>query len=43
MAELIIFCFFGVGFVATIFAAAVAYKIKTKSKKSVWYIMNNEI
>ena len=43
MAELIIFVLIGGALLATHFGAAVVYKIKTHSKKSVWWIMENEI
>ena len=43
MAELIIFCLFGVALIAAHFVAAVVYKHKTHSKKSILWIMNNEI
>ena len=43
MVELMIFCFFGIALVAVHFIAAVIYKIKTHSKKSVWWIMDNEL
>lgn len=43
MAELIIFCIFGFALIAAHFVAAVVYKYKTHSKKSVWWIMDNEI
>lgn len=43
MAELIIFCIFLLSLIAAHFVAAVIYKIKTHSKKSIWWIMDNEI
>lgn len=39
MAELIIFCIVGFALILAHFAVAVWYKLRTKSKKSVWYIM----
>ena len=41
MAELIIFSIVCVALIVAHFAVAAWYKIRTKSKKSVWYIMNN--
>ena len=43
MAELMIFVLIGAGLIALHFGAAVAYKIKTKSPRSIWWIMDNEI
>ena len=43
MAELIIFVLIGAGLIALHFVAAVAYKLKTKSRRSIWWIMDNEI
>lgn len=43
MAELIIFVLIGGSLLATHVTAAVVYKIKTHSKKSVWWILNNEL
>ena len=41
MIELIIFCIVGFALILAHFAVAVWYKLRTKSKKSVWYIANN--
>jgi hypothetical protein len=43
MVELLIFCIFGVSLIVAHFSAAVAYKIRTKTKRSIWYIMDNII
>ena len=43
MAELIIFLLIGGALLLAHFVAAVYYKIKTHSKKSIWWIMDNEI
>ena len=43
MAELIIFVVFAGSLLLAHFGAAVYYKIKTHSKKSIWWIMDNEI
>ena len=43
MVELGIFCLFGLALIGAHFIAAVIYKAKTHSKKSVWWIMGNEI
>ena len=43
MAELIIFCLFGFALIGAHFVAAVVYKIKTHSKKSLWRIMNEDV
>ena len=43
MVELGIFCLFGFALIGAHFVAAVVYKIKTHSKKSIWWIMDNEI
>lgn len=43
MAELFIFVLIGCSLLLAHFGAAVVYKHKTHSKKSVWWIMNNEI
>ena len=41
MIELLIFSVVIGSLLVAHFAVAVAYKIRTKSKKSVWYIMDN--
>ena len=41
MIELIIFCIVGFALILAHLAAAVGYKLRYKSKKSVWYIANN--
>ena len=41
MAEIIIFSVVGVALLVAHFAVAVWYKLRTKTKKSVWYIMNH--
>lgn len=43
MIELLIFLLIGGALLLAHFGLAVVYKIKTHSKKSVWWIMNNEI
>ena len=41
MAEIIIFSIVGGSLLVAHFAVAVLYKIRTKTKRSVWYIMDN--
>ena len=43
MAELLIFVVIGGALLLAHFIAAVIYKHKTHSKKSIWWIMDNEI
>lgn len=43
MVELLIFSIFGVALIGAHFAVAVAYKIHTKTKRSIWYIMDHII
>ena len=43
MAELIIFVLIAGALLVAHFVVAVAYKIKTKSRRSIWWIMDNEI
>lgn len=43
MAELLIFVLIAGALLLAHFGAAVVYKHKTHSKKSIWWIMDNEI
>jgi hypothetical protein len=43
MAELIIFAIFGGVLALAVIIAAVAYKIETGSKKSIWRIMSEDM
>ena len=43
MVELLILVLIAGALLATHFVAAVVYKHKTHSKKSIWWIMDNEI